>query len=306
MIQACYRADLPFLLHGRHGIGKSQVIASAAESLGIDCVVLDLSIMEPVDLIGLPFREADTTRYAAPISLPRTGRGLLVLEELNRSPRYMMSPCLQLLTARRLNEYRLPPGWLPAASVNPSEEEYHTEVIDPALLSRFVLIETNANQVDWLKWARIAGIHEKVMRYVESDPNAFHAASPRSWEYLSRLEISLDQADSGLSDSARLCLIAGLVGPELAAQYLATGKRSESLLPWSILAGQPLDNIGIWLTNKRTDLVQVCIARLKEYLDSRSWKMSQTERRNFQKFLAAVPEDLVKELRNLAAEHVHG
>jgi hypothetical protein len=42
-----------------------------------------------------------------------------MLEELNRAERYIQQPALQLLTARRLHEYTLPPGWVCFAAVNP-------------------------------------------------------------------------------------------------------------------------------------------------------------------------------------------
>ena len=103
MIELAYKADLPVLLEGRHGVGKSALLARAAQRLGIDQIVRDLSIMEPPDLVGIPSVAPEgRTRYAPPAFLPSGGRGLLAFEELNRSSRYMQASCLQLLTARRL------------------------------------------------------------------------------------------------------------------------------------------------------------------------------------------------------------
>ena len=89
-----YRANPPVLLEGPHGIGKSQLIEQAAAKLGIGFIVRDLSLMEPPDLIGLPTQKNGKTVYSPPNFLPETGKGMLVFEELNRSERYMMSPCL--------------------------------------------------------------------------------------------------------------------------------------------------------------------------------------------------------------------
>jgi MoxR-like ATPase len=90
LLVLAYRADQPVLLHGRHGVGKSAVLAAAAAHLGIGLIVRDLSLMEPPDLLGIPrVGEDGRTHYAVPAFLPQTGRGLLVFEELNRCPRYM-------------------------------------------------------------------------------------------------------------------------------------------------------------------------------------------------------------------------
>ena len=98
------------LIEAKHGIGKSQIIEQAAEDLG-DRITFcfDLSLMEPPDLIGLPQIVENVTKYAQPSSLPTAGAGLLMFEELNRAPEHMRAPCLQLLTARSLNDYRMPP-----------------------------------------------------------------------------------------------------------------------------------------------------------------------------------------------------
>src|SRR5207249_5537844 len=87
LVALAYQANLPVLLHGRHGVGKSELLAQAAARLGIGLVVRDLSLMEPPDLVGMPKVGKDgKTHYAVPSFLPTAGRGLLVFEELNRCP----------------------------------------------------------------------------------------------------------------------------------------------------------------------------------------------------------------------------
>src|SRR5690242_3372218 len=98
LLSLAYQADQPVLLHGKHGVGKSAILAEAAARLGIGQLVRDLSLMEPPDLLGIPrVGDEGTTHYAAPAFLPRGGKGLLLFEELNRCPPYMRAPCLQLL-----------------------------------------------------------------------------------------------------------------------------------------------------------------------------------------------------------------
>ena len=92
--------------------------------LGVQTVVLDLSLLEPPDLVGLPIVTAGRTTYALPQVLPSDGAGILMLEELNRAERYIQQPALQLLTARTLHEYRLPDGWICCAAINPQDGDY--------------------------------------------------------------------------------------------------------------------------------------------------------------------------------------
>src|SRR5689334_19301501 len=125
VLSVAYRARRAVLLEGPTGIGKSEIVRSVAETLGIATTVLDLSLLEPPDLVGLPVVKDGRTEYALPAVLPKAGAGILLLEELNRAERYIQQPALQLLSARRLHEYELPPDWVCVATVNPQTAEYH-------------------------------------------------------------------------------------------------------------------------------------------------------------------------------------
>ena len=114
VLRVAYEADLPVLLEGPHGIGKSTIFEAVAGEMGIEVRVLDLSLMEPVDLLGIPHLADGQTVYAAPARLPRAGKGLLLLEELNRAAPQTRAPALELLTRRELHDYSLPPSLPPS------------------------------------------------------------------------------------------------------------------------------------------------------------------------------------------------
>src|SRR6266446_4563089 len=101
----------------------------------------------------------------------------------------MRAPCLQLLTARCLNDYRLPDDWWVAAAINPAEDGYEAAELDPALASRFVQIAVVADPKEWVRWARENKVHHKIIAYAEADPTIFEApaSNPRSWVYVADL-----------------------------------------------------------------------------------------------------------------------
>lgn len=223
LIKCAYQANTPVFVEGPHGVGKSDMMGVAASELGIDVHVIDLSLCEPTDLVGLPILDDSLTRFAPPASLPRSGRGLLVLEELNRAPRHVRSPCLQLLTARRLNDYALPGGWLPVACANPSpdlsdevddaQDVYDVEALDPALLSRFVRVRVRPDADAWVAWAEANEAHPAVVEVVRREGQAAletREGNPRSWTYASRF---LKAFDSGpASDEVIMAALMGVLG----------------------------------------------------------------------------------------------
>ncbi len=308
LITLCYRAAVPLLLEGRHGIGKSEIVAQAAQELGIKFVALDLSVMEPPDLVGLPTTTGDVTRYAPPSILPTSGNGLLMLEELNRCQRYMRSPALQLLTARTLNEYRLPDGWQMVAAVNPAAGEYQTDDLDPALLSRFVRVEVVPDRDEWLSWARKAGIHTSVITYAEQDESIFDGdGNPRAWAYVSRLVRAADP--DPVSREILLTAVAGLVGPERAVAFdtfLDGGIRPLTLGDLQHYAQRRKDFLG-WVESGRLDLVEASLRNVKVALQKLTTyeeaRQNKSLWRDLARFFSDLPPDLCDEARIWFHDH---
>lgn len=185
VLEAAYRTRKAVLLEGATGIGKSEVVQQVAESLGIGFAVLDLSLLEPPDLVGLPVIQNGRTSYAPPQVLPLDGAGILMLEELNRAERYIQQPALQLLTLRRLHEYVLPEGWSTCAAINPEEGDYQVTPLDPALRQRFLQLRVSADRMQWLVWARKNGVHPAVLGVVGTHDRILEDVPPRTCKYVS-------------------------------------------------------------------------------------------------------------------------
>jgi len=195
VLEVAYRARQPVLLEGPTGIGKSEVVEQLALELGIRHKVLDLSLLEPPDLVGLPRIHGDRTGYAAPESLPTQGEGILMLEELNRAERYIQQPALQLLTARRLHQYELPPGWSAMAAINPEDGDYQVTPLDPALRSRFMNLRVFPTRGAWLEWAAASDVHPAVVKLARLHDRILEDVSPRNWTYASNVLKALTPAE---------------------------------------------------------------------------------------------------------------
>ena len=202
VLTVAYRARRAVLLEGPTGVGKSEIIRRVAEQLGIDTTVLDLSLLEPPDLVGLPIVKDGRTEYALPHVLPRGGAGILLLEELNRAERYIQQPALQLLSARRLHEYELPEGWVCVATVNPQTADYHVTALDKALRARFLQVSVRADRASWLAWAQTRNLHPGIVALAHAHERLLDDVPPRTWTYASELLQAFTPAE--LEDGALL------------------------------------------------------------------------------------------------------
>jgi MoxR-like ATPase len=303
-----YHAMRSILLEGPHGIGKSDLIIQAAKILGIECIVRDLSLMEPPDLIGLPREKGGRTVYAPPSFLPERGKGLLVFEELNRSDKYMMSPCLQLLTARRLNDYVLPDGWLTIAAINPAGGAYDVAELDPALLSRFIRIPVIPDVESWLNWAGENSVHESVRRYVHSVPDIFESTNPRSWTYVSDL-VHAFETNRQTAEPILRADIAGLVGDVHTTAFMKIFRSAGvSVTAEDILRHyrkvQP--TILSWRKQKKMDFLAAIVHELQVQLQGSDLcaeiAESQSMSKNLSDFIGDLPADLSRKVRSAATK----
>jgi hypothetical protein len=195
VLELAYRARRPLLLEGPTGIGKSEVVRKVADGLGIGTVVLDLSLLEPPDLVGLPVIQDGRTTYAVPKVLPAGGAGILMLEELNRAERYIQQPALQLLTARRLHEYELPSDWVCFAAVNPETADYQVTPLDRALRARFLSLSVRADRSSWLAWAQTHDVHPAIIALAQAHERILDDVPPRTWTYAGEVLAALTPAD---------------------------------------------------------------------------------------------------------------
>ena len=306
LIVLAYKANQPVLLEGPHGIGKSEQIEQAATQLGIDFMVRDLSLMEPPDLIGLPTQKDGKTVYALPSFLPMKGKGLIAFEELNRSEKYMMAPCLQLLTARCLNDYRLPAGWLPVAAINPAEDGYNVNELDPALLSRFLRIQVSADCKSWLAWAQKNNVHASVLRYVGAVADIFESSNPRSWVYVSNALQAYERCKPG-NRQILMAAIAGLVDDTHAKAFLNMYKSGDTTITVTAVLQKyrcVRSTVLQWKQAHQTDQLQATahavLIALQDSDVCAEISGSKTMIKNLRDFIGDLPADLGRKIKTAA------
>src|ERR1700754_3130820 len=119
-------ADLPVLLWGEPGIGKSAALTQLAAALDLPLTTVIASVHEPSDFSGLPVVGADPAVQGVPMAPPdwavrlvQAGRGLLFLDELSTAPPAVQAALLRLVLERRVGALRLPPGVRVVAAAHP-------------------------------------------------------------------------------------------------------------------------------------------------------------------------------------------
>ncbi|MFI8261216.1 AAA family ATPase [Streptomyces sp. NPDC085665] len=141
-------ADLPVLLWGEPGIGKTAALTQLAASLDLPLTTVIASVHEPSDFSGLPIIGDDPALHGVPMAPPdwavrlvRAGRGLLFLDELSTAPPAVQAALLRLVLERRIGALQLPPGVRIVAAANPRSSAADGWELSPPLANRFVHLQ---------------------------------------------------------------------------------------------------------------------------------------------------------------------
>ncbi|MER6535750.1 MoxR family ATPase [Streptomyces sp900105755] len=299
-------ADLPVLLWGEPGIGKTAALNRLAESLGLPLTTVIASVHEPSDFSGLPVVGDDPAVQGVPMAPPdwavrlvQAGRGLLFLDELSTAPPAVQAALLRLVLERRVGALRLPTGVRIVAAANPRSSAADGWELSPPLANRFV----------HLQWAHD---HEVVVRGLGGtwpratlprlDPDRLPAAvdfarravcgllatrptlvhrlpngemrrggawpSPRSWDMTLRLVAFAHAA--GSSRDVLSLLVRGTVGDGPGLELLASVDRMELPDPETLLADPAAADLP-----ERGDLRQAVldgvVAAVRERPDRARW-----------------------------------
>jgi hypothetical protein len=217
-----------WMLHGRPGVGKTQIVTDLAREIGARLFDLRLTTIEPQDLRGLPYYDHETrqTVWYRPEDLPDRGPAVLFLDELTAAAPQLQPVVYGLLQERRVGGHRLPDDVLVVAAGNTVEDGAIAYEMGTALSDRLIHLVVTAEATDWLRgFALPRGIHTAVAAFIRTRPDLLEttedalrrgdtvASTPRSWERASRIL----QADP--ARPVRDAMLAGTLGSATAAEF---------------------------------------------------------------------------------------
>ena len=172
------RLPLSVMIWGAPGIGKSSIVAQVAAAHGLPCIDLRLSQLAPTDLRGLPVADGEVARWLPPEFLPRTGSGILFMDEINLAPPALQGVAQQLVLDRRVGSYALPEGWLVWAAGNRKEDRAAVFDMPAPLANRFLHLNVEVDFESFKSYGFTSGVPEQVLAFLSYRPELLHRFSP--------------------------------------------------------------------------------------------------------------------------------
>ena len=201
------------LIVGKPGGGKSSVAREIAHELaqahGIPTeriIEFNPSLREPSDILGLPDLSGEYSRWVPPKEFydirQGTGAAILIIEELTDAMMDMQNPLCRIILDRHAGQMALTNELFIIASGNRTEDKSGASRLSTKLANRMRMLQFEENLADWIDWALGAGINPAIIGFLrwkpnllsDFDPNRSCNPTPRSWEDVSRIPLTLSKS----------------------------------------------------------------------------------------------------------------
>jgi len=240
------------------GVGKSDLVRQMCIEEEIECIDIRLSLLNPVDLRGIPFVIDGRVKWMTPEFIMDKGPCRFFLDEINVAPPATQAAAYQWVLDHRIGEWKMDrefhttklgnrrPKQTIVAAGNRATDQAFIHQMGAPLRNRFALVDVEPNFSDWKDWALNNRMHPHVIQFlaytakvgsgldIDSkygllfffDP-AQHATTafptPRSWAMTSRF---ITESPEFAQNAEAL---AGMVGGAVATKFAAFVRIADKL-----------------------------------------------------------------------------
>lgn len=238
---------------GMPGLGKTAIPKQIARKREAPYMAIHVPT-ELIEDLGIPTTATDTKQYydkrisrkfqpliefVAKLKAENGGKfpagrnPILAVEELNRAAdKHVTRAMFTLIEDRKIGDVHIDEAIQIVVTMNPSGGSMSVNEFerDPAHRRRLVMIGVTASYADFMRYARDAEFHPKVVEHLEAQPlwlydnEAMKAgkkfACPSSWETLSQVCKALDEQNVALADETAVAAFSGMVGATAADAFV--------------------------------------------------------------------------------------
>jgi hypothetical protein len=259
MIKTSVATDVPLLILGGFGVGKSAIVAQMADKLGYVMVDVRLSQMLPEDLGGLPVpaKKGEYVVRLMPDLIARVNAAhkaagkpvLLFLDEITSGLPTILAAAYQLVLDRCLGEYCLPEGTRIVCAGNRPQDKGVTYDMPRPMANRMMIVEfEGATWEEFETYAIKAEFHPLVISALKQQPTLVCSEvdmddeegrnpTPRTWEFVSRIMYHAD--DTGVRVRDRMLQVAAVVGDAAALKFETVLRMAEKLVSFEEITADP-------------------------------------------------------------------
>ena len=265
-IKFAIKNQYPLLIKGAPGIGKTDIVAQAAQETGTELIISHPVVSDPTDFKGLPFPNKEGTEakflpFGDLLKLVKADKPtLFFLDDLGQAPASVQAAAMQLLLARRINGHKVSDKVTFMAATNRREDRAGVQGILEPVKSRFAaILELEVNIDDWVEWAIEEDLPVELIAFVRFRPNLLHSFKPTA-DIINTPNPRTVAAvgmmmNAGLPQNSEYEMISGAAGEAFAVEFLSFLKIYRDLPDIEKLISDPM---GTDVPDEPSTLFAVC------------------------------------------------
>ena len=169
------RNQLPILIKGAPGVGKSDIVTQVAKELKMNLILCHPVVSDPTDFKGLPGIVNDMAEFLPFGELRKMIEAkkptIVFLDDLGQAPAVVQAAAMQLILARRINGHKISEHIVFVAATNRREDRAGvTSILEP-VKSRFASIwQLDVDSDEWIEWALNNDMPEEIIGFAHLRP----------------------------------------------------------------------------------------------------------------------------------------
>lgn len=244
------------MIHGSPAIGKSDIVKQIAAEAKLWVIDIRLSMYDPADLNGLPFRTEKNGRQLAEYlpfgvfptedtPIPEGYKGWLIfMDELPSAVPAVQAAAFKLILDREVGQHKLHPMAFMVAAGNTEDDGAIVNPLPTPLQSRMINFKVKPELKSFLAYALKHGLDYRIAAFLEFKPEYLYKfdpnhddltySSPRTLMFLSKLI----NGETVTRDD--LPLVAGTIGQAAANEFISFVKLYDEIAKISDIVANPL------------------------------------------------------------------
>jgi len=226
--------DMPVLVIGKPGIGKSDIVKHVADTLGYELLIVHPVVEEPTDAKGMPWISqkgevtvADFIPFGNSKKMRETTKPLIVfIDDFGQAAPSMQAAYMQPLLSRELNGVRISDEVRFVAASNRREDKAAVGGLLEPVKSRFcTILELEVDTDDWVLWAlnnkmpieliSFIRFNKKMLDNFEPTKDIRNSPSPRTVSFVGKM------LNMGIPEELRYEMFKGAAGEIFATEFIA-------------------------------------------------------------------------------------